>query len=95
MPGFPSKASYWRKEDQWFETVSGGFLHHLRTKVVTGVKGWLMLSAGVRQERSITNTGVADGGPETRFFRKRLAPEVTILDVKKGGWCSLYDFLLG
>ncbi len=57
--------------------VGGGFfhhlrtkddMHHLRTKVVIGVKGWLMLGAGGGQEHSITNTGVADGGTETGFF---------------------------
>ncbi len=68
MKGFPSKASNQRRDDRWFETVSGGFLHPLHTKVVIGVKGWLMLGAGCGQERSITNTGIADGGTETRFF---------------------------
>ncbi len=66
--GFPLKASNWRREDQWFKIISGGFLHRLHTNVVIGVKGWLMLGAGGRQEHSITNTGIADGGGETRFF---------------------------
>ncbi len=57
--------------------VGGGFFHRLRTrddvhrlctKVVIGVKGWLMLGAGGRREQSITNTGVADGGTMTGFF---------------------------
>jgi hypothetical protein len=57
--------------------VGGGFFHRLRTKddvhrlctkVVIGVKGWLKLGAGGGRERSITNTGVADGGMETGFF---------------------------
>jgi hypothetical protein len=43
-------------------------VHRLRTKVVIGVKGWLMLGTGGRRECSITNTGVADGGMETGFF---------------------------
>ncbi len=68
MMGFPSKAGNRRREDRWFEIVSGGFLHRLSTKVVTGVKGWLMLGAGGGRERPITNTGIADGGSETRFF---------------------------
>ncbi len=57
--------------------VGGGFfhclhtndnMHRLHTKVVSGVKGWLMLGAGGGREHSITNTGVADGGMETGFF---------------------------
>ncbi len=68
MIGFPSKASNQRRENRWFEIVSGGFLHRMRTKVVIGVKGWLMLGAGGGQERLITNTGFADEGAETRFF---------------------------